>query len=65
MITVNEAAEKLGLAPLTVRKLCRKGQIPGAQKLGGNWVLPDDPIYSDRRVPGHPFAEEKSDGSAC
>ena len=57
MITVEAAAKILGLMPVTVSMLCRRGQIEGAVKFGHVWTIPDRPIYTNRRSPGRPRTE--------
>ena len=54
MITAEQAAKILRLKPVTVRVLCRAGQIEGAVKVGRDWVIPDRPTYTNRRGPGRP-----------
>ena len=54
MITAEKAAKILRLKPVTVRVLCRAGQIEGAVKIGRDWVIPDRPTYTNRRGPGRP-----------
>lgn len=41
MITVKQAAERLGVNVARVRALALAGRIPGAKKLGRDWFLPD------------------------
>lgn len=43
MITVADAATLLGCTPNRIRALCRESRIPGAEKLGRDWLLPDRP----------------------
>ena len=52
ILTVEQAAEKLQLAPKTVRKLLREGQMPG-RKVGRAWRLPETEI--ERWVGGKPM----------
>ena len=65
MITVEAAAKIMGLMPVTVRLLCRKGQIEDAVKFGGAWAIPDRPIYTNRRSPGRPPSERDDVGAAA
>jgi len=41
-MTINEAAEKWGLAPRTVQMLCEHGKVKGAGKFGTVWAIPCD-----------------------
>jgi hypothetical protein len=43
MISINQATIKLNISDRRIRALCNQGRIPGAQLIGGTWVLPDDP----------------------
>jgi excisionase family DNA binding protein len=36
---VPEVAKLLRVAPMTVWRLARKGQIPGALRTGGRWIF--------------------------
>ncbi|ONI73115.1 hypothetical protein ALI144C_45020 [Actinosynnema sp. ALI-1.44] len=36
-----EFAQMVGMSAWQVRKLCRDGEIPGAEKWGDAWVIPD------------------------
>jgi excisionase family DNA binding protein len=42
VLTIEEAAELLHLAPETTYRLARRGQLPGALKLGGRWRVRRD-----------------------
>ena len=37
-----EAAEKWGLSPRRVGILCNENRIPGAQRAGSRWIIPED-----------------------
>lgn len=54
MISVSEAAEKLGISVERVRVLCRDGRVKGAQMVGKVWVLPAQPqvVAAGRQRPG-------------
>lgn len=41
MIGTKEYAERHGLSQVRVRKLCELGRIPGAQKVGKTWIIPE------------------------
>ena len=53
MLTVPQAAARLGVAETTLRIHCRQGRVPGAQFIGGIWLLPDPPEV-DRPKMGRP-----------
>ena len=37
-----EAAKKWGLSPRRVGVLCNENRIPGAQRAGSRWIIPED-----------------------
>jgi hypothetical protein len=39
-ITTTEAAEKFGLSPRYIRRLCKEGAVKGAQQFGRDWMVP-------------------------
>ena len=41
-LTIKEIAEKWGLTPRRVQKMCSEGRLPGAKKFGRNWAIPKD-----------------------
>jgi excisionase family DNA binding protein len=43
LISVEAAAEKLGVTPRHVRRLASQGRIKGAQKIGWAWLIPSPP----------------------
>ena len=50
-ITVKEYAVKHGVAERTVRQKLQGNKIPGAQKIGRDWIIPADAPYTeDSRV---------------
>ena len=50
LISLREYAEALGLDPSTVRQKALRGYLPGAVKIGRNWVIPKGTPYPDARV---------------
>ena len=53
LIRVQDVAVKLGLGRERVRQLLRRGTIPGAQKVGRDWLIPADaPLPFIRPVGG-------------
>ena len=41
-MTLKEAAEKLGVTPRRVNYYCAAGRIPGAVKMAGVWLIPQN-----------------------
>jgi hypothetical protein len=50
LISINEYAAKIGKAPTTIRQKCQRGTLPGAVKIGRDWLIPADAPYPDNRV---------------
>ena len=43
-LTVQQTAEKWDISVRRVQDYCRQGKIPGAQRIGTNWLIPADAI---------------------
>ena len=41
-LTVQQFAARHGVHSVTVRLWCASGLVPGAQKLGRDWIIPGD-----------------------
>lgn len=41
-LTIKEIAEKWGLTPRRVQKMCSEGRLPGVKKFGRDWAIPKD-----------------------
>lgn len=39
-LTIKEVAEKWGVTPRRVQRMCADGKIPGAKKFGRDWAIP-------------------------
>lgn len=50
LISINEYAARIGKSTTTVRQKCQRGTLPGAVKIGRDWLIPDDAPYPDNRV---------------
>jgi len=55
--TVNEAARKLYLSPVTVAQFCRQGRIEGAYRQGKLWHIPR-PVRLNGNHQGYATARE-------
>jgi len=49
-VTPREIAEKWGVSPILVRRLCRQDRIPGAVCKDGVWSIPEDAVRVGRTV---------------
>ena len=47
-VSVKEIAEKWGVSPMLVRRLCRQDRIPGAVYREGVWRIPEDAVRISR-----------------
>ena len=46
-----EVAEKWGISPRRVGILCNENRIPGAQRAGSRWIIPENaPKPTDARI---------------
>lgn len=50
LITIGEYARRIGLTANAVRRKCLRGTLPGAVKIGRDWLVPEDAEYPDKRV---------------
>lgn len=50
MIPIAEYARQIGKATITVADKCRRGNLPGARKIGRDWFVPKDAEYPDLRI---------------
>lgn len=44
MLTTTQVAAQLGLCQSRIRQLCLAGKLPGAYKMGRDWVIPENSI---------------------
>ena len=40
-LTMAEAAERIGITPRRMTALCKTGKVPGAQRHGHVWMVPE------------------------
>lgn len=50
LIPLPEYAARIGKSPRSVRQKCQFGTLPGAVKIGRDWLIPEDATYPDSRV---------------
>lgn len=50
LLTIQEYAASIGKAERTVRQKCQLGHLPGAVKIGRDWMIPEGTQYTDGRV---------------
>ncbi|MFR8126252.1 MAG: helix-turn-helix domain-containing protein [Acutalibacter sp.] len=54
-----EIAEKWGISPRRVGILCNQGRIPGAQRAGSRWIIPEDAEKpTDARIKSGKYRKE-------
>lgn len=41
-LSITQTSEKWGIKQRRIRVLCAEGRIPGAQKVGSYWLIPED-----------------------
>ncbi len=60
LMSVAQAAEKWGISMRRVQILLSQGRIPGAVRVGSNWVLPADAEKpSDARIKSGKYIKTK------
>ena len=50
LIPIAEYAEKHGITANAVRRKCLRGNLPGAMKIGRDWLIDKDAPYPDKRI---------------
>ena len=50
LIPLPEYAAKVGRGCSAVRRKCLRGTLPGAVKIGRDWLIPENAPYPDNRV---------------
>ena len=57
-----EVAEKWGISPRRVGILCNNDRIPGAQRAGRRWIIPEDGEKpTDARIKSGKYIKQKTD----
>jgi len=56
-----QVTEITGLAPVTVRKKCPSGQLQGAMKIKGKWMIPAATVRTLQRKPSRRDAYRRSE----
>ena len=57
-----EVAEKWGISPRRVGILCNNDRIPGAQRAGRRWIIPEDAEKpTDARIKSGKYITQKTD----
>ena len=57
-----EAAEKWGISSRRVGVLCSQNRIPGAQRAGGRWIIPEDAQKpADARIKSGKYIKMKAE----
>lgn len=59
-MSIREAAEKWGVSERRINQYCTEGRIPGAERFGGSWAIPEN-----ARKPGDPRREKKKTAPAA
>lgn len=58
-LSIRETAEKWGVSERRIHQYCAEGRIPGAQRFGKSWAIPDD-----AQKPGNPRRAQRQAKSA-
>lgn len=58
-----EVAEKWGISPRRVGILCNENRIPGAQRAGSRWIIPEDAKKpTDARIKSGKYIKQCTNG---
>lgn len=60
LISIARYAKEKGLAPVTVRQKCARGNLSSAEKIAGRWVIEESEPYIDTRFKACKCARKKS-----
>lgn len=64
LIPLQAYAEQVGKSPRSVRQKCQLGTLPGAVKIGRDWLIPADAPYTDSRVKSGQYRNWRKEKSA-
>ena len=51
LLTTQQAADLLGININNVSLRCRQGKIPGAEQIGGRWLIPEEVLDGIKAYP--------------
>lgn len=63
LIPISEYAAKVGRSPISVQQKCRRGNVPGAIKIGRDWLVPADAPYPDKRITSGKYRDWRKKGT--
>ena len=63
-IPLAEYAASVGKSRYTVAQKCQRGSLPGAVKIGNNWLIPANAQYPDNRVKSGQYVGWRKKASA-
>lgn len=62
--TCKQMADIWGISIRTVNELCKNGKIPGTEKIGKEWKIPDNAVRpADGRISSGKYAKKKTTGT--
>lgn len=62
-LSTSEVAKKRGISPRRVGILCNENRIPGAQRAGSRWIIPEDaPKPTDARIKSGKYIKHHTNG---
>lgn len=64
LITISEYAARVGKAPCSVRQKCQRGTLPGAVKIGRDWLIPAYAPYKDTRIKNGKYKDWRKEAHA-
>lgn len=60
LIPIAAYAEKIGITANAVRRKCLRGTLPGAIKIGRDWLIPADAPYPDKRITSGKYVRSRA-----
>jgi hypothetical protein len=65
LLSTTQISEIWGISARRVAVLCAEGRIPGAQRVGANWAVPEDAEKPhDARVKSGKYIKQKQEDKA-
>ena len=64
LLTIAEYSARISKSPRSVRQKCQLGTLPGAVKIGRDWLIPANAPYTDERIKSGQYVGCRKKGSA-
>jgi hypothetical protein len=65
LLSTKETADRWGISSRRIALLCSEGRIPGAQRVGASWGIPEDAQKpTDARIKSGKYIDQKKAGAS-